>query len=169
MTGGAPERNDERVCALINAGMTIAVAESCTGGGVGEAITAVAGSSGVFLGGVIAYANDVKRNVLGVPAAVLDAHGAVSEETARAMTDGVKRLCGADVAIAVTGIAGPDGGTPEKPVGTVWFGLSDPRGIRAVRRLFGGERSHVRAQAVAYALELLYDTVRAVSNSEKER
>ena len=140
---------------LKSAGMTCATAESCTGGGIGAALTSVAGSSEVFLGGVISYANSVKENVLGVPAATLAERGAVSSETAAAMAAGARRLTGADLAVAVTGVAGPGGGSPEKPVGTVWFGLATAEGVRTEKKLFTGDRDAVRAQTVTHALGIL--------------
>ncbi len=136
-------------------GLTCATAESCTGGGIGAAITAVPGSSEVFLGGVVSYANAVKRDVLGVSAETLATVGAVSSETAAQMADGARRLMKADLAVSVTGIAGPGGGTVEKPVGLVWFGLSTPQGTRTEKALFVGDRAAVRASAVTHALGML--------------
>ena len=145
-----------RLVELLKArGLTCATAESCTGGGVGAAITSVPGASDVFLGGVISYANEVKRDVLGVSQATLDSVGAVSGETAEQMAAGARRLTKADLAVAVTGIAGPGGGTPEKPVGLVWFGLATERGVRAEKALFVGGRETVRAKAVVHALGML--------------
>ena len=155
----------ERLVAELKArGLTCATAESCTGGTVGGAITAVPGSSAVFLGGVISYANEVKRDVLGVPQAVLDTHGAVSPECAERMAAGVCRLLKADLAVSLTGIAGPDGGSAEKPVGLVWFGLAAKDGVRTEKMIFGGDRAAVRAQAVDHALGLLLS---AAAQSEK--
>ncbi|MGN0832657.1 MAG: CinA family protein [Kiritimatiellia bacterium] len=146
----------EKLVALLRArGLTCATAESCTGGGVGSAITAVPGSSAVFAGGVISYANAVKERVLGVATETLATVGAVSAETAAQMAAGVRRLLQADLAVAVTGVAGPDGGSDAKPVGLVWFGLATAAGTRTEQRRFGGDRAQVRAQAVAHALGLL--------------
>ncbi|MCQ2388130.1 MAG: nicotinamide-nucleotide amidohydrolase family protein [Kiritimatiellae bacterium] len=146
----------EKLVALLKArGVTCATAESCTGGGVGAAITGVPGSSEVYLGGVVSYANSVKHGVLGVPQTVLDTVGAVSSESAAAMAAGVRGLVGADVAVSVTGIAGPGGGTAEKPVGLVWFGLATRDGVRAEKAIFRGDRERVRAQAVTHALGML--------------
>ena len=146
----------ENVIELLKArGMTCATAESCTGGGVGAALTSVPGSSAAFLGGVISYANEVKQGVLGVKAETLAAFGAVSGETAAEMAAGARRLLKADLAVSVTGIAGPDGGTPEKPVGLVWFGLASASGVRTEKALFVGDRATVRAKAVTHALGML--------------
>ena len=138
-----------------SSGKTCATAESCTGGGIGAAITSVAGSSEVFLGGVISYANEVKRDVLGVAAQVLDEHGAVSSETAAQMAEGARGITKADVAVAVTGIAGPGGGSVEKPVGLVWFGLATANGVRTEKAIFPGDREQVRSATVTHALGML--------------
>ena len=146
----------ERLVGLLKArGLTCATAESCTGGGVGFAITSVAGASEVFAGGVISYSNEVKREVLGVSAATLAAVGAVSGEVAAQMADGARRLLKTDLAVSLTGIAGPDGGTAEKPVGLVWFGLSTPTDTHTERMVFTGDRAAVRAQAIDHALGML--------------
>lgn len=133
----------------------LAVAESCTGGMVGQRLTAVPGSSDVFLGGVIAYADGVKKELLGVPEELLEHHGAVSEEVVRAMAVGAQRAFFADCALAVTGIAGPDGGSPEKPVGTVWMAAAVGASVRAVKRVFPGERGEIRARSAQAVLDLL--------------
>ena len=146
----------EKLVELLKAsGLTCATAESCTGGGIGAAITAVSGSSEVFEGGIISYSNAVKRDVLGVSAADLERVGAVSAEVAEQMAVGARRLTGADLAVAVTGIAGPTGGTPDKPVGTVWFGLATASGVRSERKLFIGDRESVRNQTIRHALGML--------------
>jgi nicotinamide-nucleotide amidase len=134
---------------------TLAVAESCTGGLLGGRVTARAGSSDYFLGGVLSYANDVKENVLGVPAALLARYGAVSEQVAAAMAEGVKRLLGADFALSVTGVAGPSGGSAEKPVGLVFIGCASPDGVVVKEHRLVGDRDSVRHQAVTAALHLL--------------
>jgi len=136
--------------------LTFASAESCTGGMIGAAVTDCPGASAVFLGGVISYANSVKESVLGVKAETLARFGAVSVETAREMAEGVRRLTGADIAVSVTGIAGPGGGSPEKPVGTVCFGISAVSGTEAVRVQFdpAHSREEIRREAAAYALRL---------------
>ena len=136
-------------------GLTIAVAESCTGGLLGGRLTAIPGSSDVVLGGVIAYSNDIKRDMLGVKDATLAAHGAVSEEVVREMAAGARSVTNATVGLAITGVAGPGGGTDEKPVGTVWVG-TDVRGDVQTRlfRLWG-DREEIRARSAQWTLELL--------------
>lgn len=146
----------EKLVALLKAnGLTCGTAESCTGGGVGSAITGVPGSSAVFAGGIISYANDIKERVLGVSAETLATVGAVSSETAAQMAKGARELLRVDLAVSLTGIAGPDGGSPEKPVGLVWFGLATPNGVRTEKAIFRGDREAVRAQAVTHALGML--------------
>ena len=146
----------ENLVELLKArGLVCATAESCTGGGVGSAITSVPGSSAVFAGGVISYSNEVKRDVLGVSAEALERYGAVSPQVAEQMADGVRRLLKTDLAVSLTGIAGPDGGSDEKPVGLVWFGLSTKDGTRTEKAIFRGDRAQVRAQAVVHALGML--------------
>lgn len=133
----------------------LAVAESCTGGMLGERLTAVPGASDVFVGGVIAYSDAVKRERLGVPAELLARHGAVSGEVAEAMADGAARECLAECAVAITGIAGPGGGSSEKPVGTVWLAARVPGARRVVEHHFPGERRDVRRRSVQAGLDLL--------------
>lgn len=148
---------DEIVAAGLGAaGQTVAVAESCTGGALGARLTTEAGASAHFLGGVISYDNTVKTGVLGVPSALIEAHGAVSAECAEAMVLGVARVCGAHWGLSVTGVAGPGGGTPEKPVGLVFIGRAGPDGAVAVQEhRFRGDREMVRRRSVAAALHLL--------------
>ena len=149
-------RQAETLVSLLGArGMTCATAESCTGGGVGSAITSVPGASAVYLGGVVSYANSVKRGVLGVGDGTLARCGAVSPECAAEMAEGARRLTGADIAVSVTGVAGPGGGSAEKPVGLVWFGLASPGGVRTERCIFAGDRGRVREQAVVHAIGML--------------
>lgn len=135
--------------------LTLAVAESCTGGGLGDALTDVPGSSDYFLGGVIAYANAAKEKVLAVPHDMLEAHGAVSAQVAVAMAEGVRRLLGPDVALSSTGIAGPSGATPGKPVGLVYTALAGPAGTQWRRYVFTGDRRQNKHASVQAALELL--------------
>lgn len=135
-------------------GQTLAAAESCTGGWVCQAVTDIAGSSAWFDRGFVTYTNQAKHELLGVPHAVLSEHGAVSEETVRAMVAGALRNSHADCALAVSGIAGPTGAVPDKPVGTVWFAWQRRGGECATRReQFDGDRRSVRSQAVAMALQ----------------
>ncbi len=136
-------------------GWRLAVAESCTGGMLGERLTAIPGASDNFVGGVIAYADAVKIAQLDVPRATLDAHGAVSEATVRAMAEGATARFGVECALAVTGIAGPAGGTPEKPVGMVWIAVRHDGTTRALQRQFLGERDEIRARSAQAALDLL--------------
>jgi PncC family amidohydrolase len=133
----------------------LATAESCTGGLVAARLTDVPGSSAVFQGAVVAYANGVKVSELGVPPAVLDAHGAVSAETAAAMAHGARARLGVDVAVSVTGIAGPDGGTAEKPVGLVYLHAVGPDGERGRKLDFPGDRDTIRLRATVAALHLV--------------
>ena len=146
---------EELVQVLTEKKLTCATAESCTGGGVGFAITGVSGSSAVFWGGVISYDNSVKHGVLGVPEEVLATKGAVSSECAAAMAEGVRRLLKTDLAVSLTGIAGPGGGSEEKPVGLVWFGLASATGVTTEKKIFSGGREAVRVAAIEHALRLL--------------
>lgn len=136
-------------------GQTLATAESCTGGLVGARLTDVAGASDVFVGGVVSYSNEVKEHQLGVPLDVLSDHGAVSEEVARAMASGARQRLGADWGIGITGIAGPTGGTEDKPVGLVHWAVAGPDGVWARHRVFPGDRSVVREWSLNSALDLL--------------
>jgi nicotinamide-nucleotide amidase len=141
--------------ALRARGLRVATAESCTGGLVGHRLTNVPGSSAWVMGGVVAYANEVKESLLGVRAGTLAEHGAVSAETAGEMAAGVRRVLGAELGLAVTGIAGPDGGTPEKPVGTVCFGLASEAGTVSARYQLWGTRDWVKLLASQVALDWL--------------
>ena len=135
--------------------LSLATAESCTGGLVSGRLTSVPGASDVFRGGVVAYSDELKTRLLGVPAAVLAEHGAVSAETAAAMARGARERLGADVALAVTGIAGPGGGTPEKPVGLVFLHAAAPGGERTLEFSFPGDRQAIRARTAVAALHLV--------------
>lgn len=134
---------------------TLSVAESCTGGQLGEVITSIAGSSAYFMGGVQAYSNKVKVNMLGVPLEIIDRHGAVSEECARAMADGCRDRFETDYALSITGIAGPDGGSDEKPVGTVYVAVSSMHSTKVKRFHLGTTRDIIRCRAVYSAIEML--------------
>jgi len=147
---------EELVCTLRANGLTVACAESCTGGMVSAAITDTPGASEVFLGGVVSYSNEAKQRILGVDAALLAEHGAVSEQAALSMAEGGRRMFGADIAVSVTGIAGPGGGSAEKPVGLVWMAVSSTWGASASKNLFAkGSRESVRQRATSAALDLL--------------
>ena len=135
-------------------GLWLAVAESCTGGMLGHLITNVPGSSSYFKGGVIAYANEIKVGILGVPTETLDSYGAVSEQTVLEMARGVRSLFKADIGISVSGIAGPDGGTEEKPVGMVWIGLSSPKLDQAEVSMFSGDRREIKEQTTQSAMQM---------------
>lgn len=141
---------------MLRAGkLTVAVAESCTGGLAGSRLTNIPGSSSYFVGGIIVYSNDVKTSTLGVSAEVLTKFGAVSEECARAMAEGAREMFKADIGLAVTGIAGPEGGSPEKPVGLVWIALAGASGTIARKFLFERDRARNRERAAQAALEML--------------
>ena len=132
--------------------LLMVTAESCTGGLIAAACTDLAGSSVWFERGFVSYSNAAKTELLGVPADLIEAHGAVSEPVARAMVEGALRHSRAQVAVAVTGVAGPGGGSPDKPVGTVWFGWATPDGVVTDKRCFDGDRQHVREATVQHAL-----------------
>jgi nicotinamide-nucleotide amidase len=133
---------------------TLAIAESCTGGLAGELVTSESGASAFFRGSIVAYADEVKTGILGVKPETIADFGAVSEPTAREMAEGAKRVCGSSVAVAITGIAGPEGGAADKPVGTVCFAVCGPGTTRASTKLFAGGRERVRVAAAYYALDL---------------
>jgi nicotinamide-nucleotide amidase len=137
------------------AGLSLGAAESCTGGLVGGRLTDIPGSSDIFIGAVVCYADRLKTELLDVSAALIEAHGAVSEEVARAMAEGALRRLGVDLAVAVTGIAGPGGGTPDKPVGTVWLAVASSERTEARRIIFLGSRREIRERAAQTALYLL--------------
>ena len=142
-------------------GLTVATAESCTGGLVGAVLTSVPGCSAYYLGGVVAYANTAKVALLGVDPDVLATSGAVSAPVARAMALGARRSLGSDFAVAITGIAGPGGGTPDRPVGLVLVGLASPAGVVVRAERFAGSRDDVRVAAATTALAWLVDEVAA--------
>lgn len=153
--------DDDELAAVVGAalrhrGLTLALAESCTGGLIAKRITDIPGSSSYFLGGLVTYSNESKQALLGVKEATLAAYGAVSEQTAREMAVGARRAIGADIAVSVTGIAGPGGGSPEKPVGTVWIGIATADGVDARHHRFLGERDEIRERTAQAALALLW-------------
>ena len=137
------------------AGKTLATAESCTGGGIGAALTAVSGSSAVYKGGVVSYTDEVKRSLLGVSSDALELHGAVSAQVALQMAAGIRKLLDTDIAISVTGLAGPGGDEFENPIGLVYIGYEDRRNSTVRKYLFDGDREAVRQQAVEAALMLI--------------
>ena len=141
--------------ALSSAGWRLATAESCSGGLVGHLLTEIPGSSAYYQGGVIAYDNDVKQELLGVSPTILATLGAVSEACALEMAAGARRLLGTEVAVATTGIAGPGGGSPEKPVGLVYIAVATPGGAHCERYLFGADRAANKELTALHALELL--------------
>jgi PncC family amidohydrolase len=141
--------------------LTVAVAESCTGGLVAATITDVPGASGYFLGGVVSYADDAKSALLDVPAEMLRSHGAVSAQVARAMAVGARRRLGSSLAASVTGVAGPDGGSPEKPVGLTYVGLADAEGADVRRHVWSGDRAANRAASAAAVLQWLVERAEA--------
>jgi PncC family amidohydrolase len=145
--------------ALAQRGWTISVVESCTAGGLAYRITKVPGASEYFLGGLVAYDNRVKLEWVGVPEWMFERHGAVSSEVAGAMSEGGRMRFDTDVCVAITGIAGPGGGTQEKPVGTVFVSVSSRTGTRAQRFLFSGDREHVRQRAIDAALGMVLDFI----------
>jgi PncC family amidohydrolase len=142
-------------------GLTVALAESCTGGLVAASITEVPGSSGYFLGGVVSYANAAKEAFLDVPEATLAAHGAVSAQVAKAMAAGARARFGGSLAVSITGIAGPDGGSPEKPVGLTYVGLAGGGGVDVRRLQLAGDRSTIRHAAAEAALQWLVEAAEA--------
>jgi len=148
-------------------GLTVATAESCTGGLLAAAITAVPGASAVFGTGFVTYSNAAKSQLLGVPAGLITSVGAVSEAVARRMAEGARARAAVDVAVSITGVAGPEGGSAQKPVGTVWFGMSSPAGVLARHMVFKGDRDAVRQQSVVFALNWLLETSRGIKNEQK--
>ena len=145
---------------LINKGLTLATAESCTGGAIASKFTAQAGASAYFLCGVVSYSNESKNSVLGVEMSDITQFGAVSEQVAMAMAQGARAISGADFAISTTGIAGPTGGSKEKPVGTVWIGVATPNRCFAVLKNCGTDRSQIISRATAYAIAMLYEELK---------
>lgn len=143
---------------LVAQGKKLAVAESCTGGLIAKRIVDRPGASSVFDCGVVSYSDNIKESILGVNKETLQKYGAVSSQTAAEMAEGVLRLSGADIAVSVTGIAGPDGGTPEKPVGTVWYGVADKNGVKTYKKVVsrdGADRNYIREYSASYALNLV--------------
>lgn len=161
LEGDEASLENEVVTLLTERGLTLATAESCTGGNVAARVVSVAGASACFRGSVVAYANDVKEKVLGVSGEDLERHGAVSEPVVRQMAEGARRLLGADYGVATSGVAGPTGGTPEKPVGTVWIAVASPEGTVAERFVFSFTRERNIDKATMKALGMLLERVKA--------
>jgi nicotinamide-nucleotide amidase len=163
--GAGDQELEEVVGALLTErGLTLSVAESCTGGQIASRITDVSGSSAYFERGVVTYSNRSKVEVLGVPEELLTRTGAVSKEIAEAMALGIRARAGTTFGLSTTGIAGPTGGTSDKPVGLVWIGIADERGTLAVKQTFGGQRSLVKERASQAALELLRRRILSASD-----
>jgi len=139
--------------------LSLSAAESCTGGRIGDKITNVPGSSDYFLGSAVTYSNEAKTALLGVKDKSLKAHGAVSEQVAGEMAVGCRKLFGSDIAVSTTGIAGPTGGSKEKPVGLVWFGVSDGRTTKTERTVFSGDREQVKEAASLHAMAFILDFI----------
>ncbi len=157
-----PETLDEAAALLKlldSKGLTLATAESCTGGLIAAALTAIAGSSSVVMAGFVTYSNEAKQRMLGVPFSVLEGYGAVSDTVARRMAAGARAAAQVDLAVSCTGIAGPGGATPGKPVGLVHLGIASAAGVQAVRRVFPGDRTGVRAATVAEAFRLIREAI----------
>ena len=147
-------------------GCYVATAESCTGGLIGHAITGIPGSSGYYLGGIVSYADQAKERLLGVPSDTLRRHGAVSAQVARAMAEGARSSLAADIAIAVTGVAGPDGGTPSKPVGLTYVAVAGPMGTDVQRHVWNGDRTSNKERSAASAVRMLIDAVERLGEAD---
>jgi len=144
---------------LVNRGLTLATAESCTGGGLSRLLTTIPGSSAFFIGGIIAYQNRIKSSLLGVSQQTLTEHGAVSAPTAIAMAEGCRDRFSTDIAVSITGIAGPGGGSPEKPVGLVFIAVATSGHVHFEEHQFHGDRAQVRESAISAALKLVLEAV----------
>lgn len=164
---GVPELAGQLAALLQAQGWLLATAESCTGGMISAACTDLAGSSNWFERGFVTYSNEAKTELLGVPAPLIARHGAVSEEVARAMASGALERSRAQVAVAVTGVAGPTGGSAAKPVGTVWFAFALPRRLVSEVRRFDGDRAAVRSATVRHALQRLLELLEEPGEPEK--
>lgn len=161
MTSELETQSSETGRILRTAGLTIACAESCTGGLLTSTLTDVSGSSSYVMGSVVSYSNDVKARILHVPVETLSAHGAVSEQTARAMAEGVRALMQTDLGVGITGIAGPDGGSAEKPVGLVYIAVSNQAKTVVQKNYFHGTRLENKQSAVDKALAMIRDVLRS--------
>lgn len=165
--GEGNQRLEEAVGNMLKeAGLRVATAESCTGGYLAHLLTSVPGSSAYFMGSIVAYGNAVKMSLLGVPYEEIHAHGAVSEQVVKAMADGARQQLAVDIAVAVSGIAGPEGGTPDKPVGTVWLAISTANETRSRQLLLGKDRIKNIQLASVYALDLIRKSIMRISNKK---
>jgi PncC family amidohydrolase len=158
--------SDEAVKTLTKQGLRLAVAESCTGGRVASLITSIAGCTSCFQGGVVAYDNDVKIELLGVKSETLEKYKAVSKETAEEMALGVRERLKTDIGLATTGIAGPEGGTPEKPVGTVFIAVAFGDNTSVKKLSLSGDRDNIQAESARAAIRLLLDTLKSEATGE---
>ena len=161
MESALEQLSEEVGRSLSAAELTISCAESCTGGLLTSMLTDVSGSSSYVMGSVVSYSDDVKMRILNVASDTLNTYGAVSEETAREMAEGVRRLIQTDIGVAVTGVAGPGGGTPEKPVGLVYIAVSSARSTVAVKKQLNGTRVENKRASVQKALEMIRDMIRS--------
>lgn len=152
--------NEQIIAKLVERNITLATAESCTGGSLGKIITSVPGVSAIYGYGFITYANEAKENILGVSHETLESHGAVSYQTAQEMALGARKAAGSDIAVSVTGIAGPGGGTPEKPVGLVYIAIADKSGVEYRKLKLDGSRDEVRAQTCDKVFELVKERLK---------
>lgn len=150
---------EQLIARMRSQGLTLSTAESCTGGAIASSVTAIPGASDVFLGGIVSYSNEAKENLLGVSHETLLIHGAVSQPTVRQMVEGACRVLHTDCAVATSGIAGPGGGTPQKPVGTVWMAWKTPSGVISELHRFNGSRTEIIAAATRMALTRLSELV----------
>ncbi|WP_034629316.1 CinA family protein [Desulfotruncus alcoholivorax] len=144
---------------LLAKGMTVALAESCTGGLVMKRLSDIPGSSEYFLGGIVSYSNEIKIDLLGVPKETIAEFGAVSEQTARSMADGIKKLTSSSIGVGITGIAGPGGGTPQKPVGLVYIALASDNPVKCQKFNFTGDRNEIRLSAADAALNMIREYI----------
>lgn len=152
--------NEQIISKLIEKNITLATAESCTGGSLGKIITSVSGVSSIYGYGFITYANEAKEKILGVSSETLEKHGAVSFETACEMAEGARRVSGSDIAVSVTGIAGPGGGSPEKPVGLVYIAIADKNGTEYRKLNLQGNRDEVRAETCNRVFQLVAERLK---------
>lgn len=147
------------ICKFRTLGLSLSLAESCTGGLISAVVTDIPGASEIFCGSAVTYADSAKENILGVSKLTIETFGAVSGECAAEMASGARRIYGADIAMSVTGVAGPGGGSAEKPVGTVWFGYSSEEKILTFRKIFSGDRANIRRQTAETVFDFLLEEI----------